>query len=616
MADFSLPASLRGPAWQTKDACYKLVSTTSKAMGQPIWLKNASYGSTDGRYVNLPLADPEAWLIAGHELSHIVFGSNIEAMVHFRSKLADRIITDFLARGDRTLAGHKDALCEFIHHIINILDDNRVAYWWGQFNPGDYELLVARWKRIGNEHTDGAKSDFFQFMLSCMFDQSPADADPDFLSVKDAIDQAYLDCVSSDFVSCMAAAGKLMTKLSKILGDAFAQRGGTGGGAPTAGSGGGAVAVMMNGQQPDPQDAQLAQATALRMLALLGQGDLDILKMQGHSDTPLEGYIKKKMESGRHDPNAMQDAENAMGGGDYLSDEDIQKDAVEKMLQTVESLQHGPDEAPDKDEWLKEDAKAKVTFIDVPESQLVDRVMSDADRSVASRLHNSFVKIKGKQQNALQDEGSFVDVQAAVQRRMSREGAIFQNSVSQPGFEYLLLLDGSGSVMGDLFEQEARAALQLGKALNFPSVTGQCWVYYGGFNSEVMISRLPCPIRRMPGNNDGTVLGGSTPSHTAIRVAAREMMTRPGIRQLIHLTDGAPTGSGAKTHVRRNIMEAMREGIRVHTLYVGGGVSFEDAMFMSHSTKYFVQCSREDAGRSLVDLGKKLFTQYLTGKTR
>ena len=623
MSDFSLPASLRGPAWQTKDACYKLVSTTSKALGQPIWLRNGPYGCTDGRYCNVPLADPEAYLISGHELSHIVFGSNIEAMVHFCDKLASRITTDFLARGDRTLSGHKEALKSFIHHIVNILDDNRVAYWWGQFNPGDYELLVARWKRIGSENLDGAKTDFFQFMLSCMFDMAPTDADPDFLSIQPAIEQAYLDCISSDFVSCMAASAKLMTKLTKILGDAFAKKQGMGqpgaaGGTPDPDQGqsaGGAVQVMMGGS-PDPADAQLAQAAALRLMALLGQGDCDVLKSQGHSDMTSDGFIQKKMDSGRMDPGAMQQAEDAMGGGDILSDEDLQNAATAAMQQTLQSLQHGPEEAPDKDEWLKEDAKGKVVFHDIPDSQLVSRVMSEEDRSIANRLHSHFVKIRGKKQNELEHEGSLVDIQAAVQRRISREGPIFRNVQPAPGFEYLLLLDGSGSVMGNLFEQEARAALQLGVALNFPSVVGKCWVYYGGFDSEVVISRLPYPLRKMPANNDGTILGGSTPSHTALRVAAREMMTCSGVRQLIHLTDGAPTGSGAKTHVRRNIAEAMREGIQVHTLYVGGGISYEDALFMSHSTKNFVQCTREDAGQALVDLGKKLFHQYLTGKSR
>jgi len=615
VADFTLPASLRGPAWQTKDACYKLVNTTSKALGQPIWLRDAPFGSTDGRQVNVPLADPEAWLVAGHELSHIVFGSNIEAMHHFTTKLADRIITDFLAKGDRTLSGQTEPLAAFIHHVVNILDDNRVAYWWGQFNPGDYDLLVARWKRIGREQTEGAKKDFFQFMLSCMFGQAPADADADFLAVQPAIEQAYLDCVSSDFTSCMAAAAKLMSKLTKLLGDRFAQK--TGAAAQPAGnapSGAGAVATLLG--DPGQQDPAVTQAVALRLMALLGQGDIDLLKSQGHSDTPVEGYVKKKLDAHRFDPAAQAQAAAAMGGSQHLDNPDTQAAAAAAMLQTIADLQSGQSDVPDKDEWLTEDAKAKVQLHDIQDSQLVPRVLTGEELAITSRLHSKFVKIRGKQRTHLDYEGTTVDIQAAVQRRMTKEGPIFRSPRPLPGFKYLLLLDGSGSVVGSLFEQEARAALQLAKALNFPGVEGQVWIYYGGWDSEVVIHRMGHPIRKMPANNDNTILGGSTPSHTAIRVAARELMTKTGFRQLIHLTDGAPTGSGAKTHVRRNIMEAMREGIRVQTLYVGGQISYEDAMFMSHSTKFFSQCPCDSAGQALVSLGEKLFHQYLTGKAR
>ena len=132
----------------------------------------------------------------------------------------------------------------------------------------------------------------------------------------------------------------------------------------------------------------------------------------------------------------------------------------------------------------------------------------------------------------------------------------------------MLLIDGSGSMVGSPFDTAARAALMLRKSMDFPFVDIEAWTYYLS-NKEVMLSRIPSPIKHMPSSH-GRALGGLTPSNTG-----------------------------------------RRYGIHTFSLYIGDGVPEKDMRYMSGSKKYYRKCQYGDIDRSLIDLVKSQFMVYL-----
>jgi hypothetical protein len=632
-----LPTSLRLETWQTKDLCYKLVDTVAKALNKKLWLKASDQGATDGTIIYAPTTDPEAYLVTGHELSHCAFGSDLGILKPFCTQLAAKTVRDFAARGDTILKGAEPALESLIHFMNNALEDNRVAYWWGQAYPGDYDLLLNRWKRLTAQGEEEAKTNFLRFMLAGMHDMYPPEADPDFQALIPAIDQAYQDSVAGDFKTCLAATKKLFEKAIRILAKEMEQQqqqqqpppalqaaqivlgcGGDGDGDGDGddgddGDAGDGDSPDGSDPQGDPQGGKAPQPTkvntqAFRLLMLTGQSDPATLKADGFDDQKLSNWKQKMLDGGRT-PKGAQQVVDAVLHGDLLDDLEGLEQASAAMTMVVANIRTAAEEE-DRDEWLTQGAKAKVVFQDLDAGDMLERQLTPEEQSAVTKAKAFFLRVQGRKKSQLYDAGSRIDVQAMIQRKFTHEGPCFRDDARARGFNAMLLIDGSGSMVGNPFDTAARAALMLRKSMDFPFVDIEAWTYYLS-NKEVMLSRIPSPIKHMPSSH-GRALGGLTPSNTALHVAIRNMKLKKGVKRIFHLTDGMPNGvPKADAFVRQHALEGRRYGIHTFSLYIGDGVPEKDMRYMSGSKKYYRKCQYGDIDRSLIDLVKSQFMVYL-----
>ena len=584
-----LPSSLQLPQWQTKNNCYRLVRTISRTLGRPTnrlpYLKNSTKGNfTDGRGIWVELQDPEAYLVTGHELSHLVFGSDPGATVVFCKQNADEIVRDFLVQGAPILRGQEEKVAGLLKTLSNLLDDHRCAYWWGQVYPGDYIYLQKRWLRFVSARTNEAKKNLMQFVRSVMMGVAPPDADTDFLAVQDVIEQAINDVKNVDYPTCLAITRKLFDKLIRVLSKQM-------------------VASSPGMTKPQKQ--------AFRTVVMVGQSDPTPLEADGVCDVKPSKWLEDRLDEGRVPP-AIQDLVNQAMGLVGAPDDALAgngSDAMDKVVQDIREAE----EDLDRDEWLLQDTKAKVTFRDVSPDDLVERQLSSYEESAVKRARSRFVQIQGRKNYTPQEMGEFIDIQALIQRRLTREGDCFLEESRRRGFHYMLLIDGSSSMHGPKYEAVCKAAQILSTAMNFPFVEGEAWVYRTESRDETVLSRVPAPLRLMP--KEAGVVGGMTPTHTAIYVAGRQLKTFEGARILFHLTDGAPnTQPKAESFVRSNVLDLRAHGIPTFTLYVGNNWNRRTLTYMSAGQKYYTVCSPDEITPALVKLVERRFEEYLTDR--
>jgi hypothetical protein len=630
MAFIDLPVTLQVEPWKMKDLCYKLADTSSRSLKKPIWLRPGQVGCTDGRIIQAPLTDPEGYLVTGHEVAHIAFGSRPEVATAFAKQLADATVRNFLGKGNTTLKGHEPGLESLIFSLTNIMDDHRVTCWWGKAYPGDRHLLEARWTRMMSdpERQQMARVDLLQFMLAVMVGQSPPDADPDFLHALDVMEQSFVDVGSVDFTQCLAITKKLFEKLVRIFAKQLKARQPP---PPMAGQPGGHD--QGNGQDQDAQDQESGdeqgedgegeskgdpkedpkektERQAFRLLLLTGQADQSKLQGTDFADLKMSDWHKKMAAQGKVPKDVQAQVTAALNSA--LSDEELEE-AEEAMKFVVQTLR-GEAAKEDKDEYLRAQAFSKVIFNDVPKERLLPVDLNEAELRTVRKARAKFVQIQGKKRRQLEEQGTSIDIGQAIQRKFKKEGPIFKSDIKAPGFHYLLLGDGSGSMVGAPFEAVRRAVAVLSKSLNFPAVSGKLWVYQGE-GKACTISRVPKPANGVPAANDYTVLGGYTPTHTAIRVAIREMQLAKGIRRIFLMTDGEPNGHPkAQWLVRRNIIEGRRYGIQTYTLYIGGGAIAPLAK-MAGGRKFLTQCNHDEIDTALIQLVEMQFRHYLQERT-
>ena len=624
MAFIDLPTTLQVEPWKMKDLCYKLADTSSRSIKKPIWLRPGEQGCTDGRIVQAPLTDPEGYLVTGHEIAHIAFGSRPEVATAFARQLAKDLVRDYMSRGSTLLKGNEAQIEDLIFAVSNILDDHRVTQWWGRAYPGDKMYLEARWRRMMQEpqRQQMAKTDLLQFLLAAMTDSCPPDADPDFLYVQDVIEQAYVDVRSVDFPQCLALTKQLFEKLVRIFAKKMQARQPPppapqpSQGQQDQGEGQSDVAPADGkGEGDDKGEAkedrkEKADQGAFQLLLLAGQVDKSKMRGTDFDDLKPSDWHRKQLDRGRISGDIQAQVDAALNS--TLSDEEL--DEAEAAMDFVVRTLRGETSKESKDEFLKANAYSKVVFNDVPRDKLHPVELSDGETRSIRRTRAKFVQIQGKTRRTLEDFGTTIDIGQAIQRRFVKAGPIFKSDVKAPGFEYLLLGDGSGSVIGPIFSAIRRASTILNKSLNFPSVKGKLWIYQGE-GKECKISRVPKPELGLPLDSDRDVVGGYTPTHTAVRVAVKEMRLAKGVRRIFLITDGEPNGHPkADFLVRKNILEGRRYGIHTYTLYIGGGVRSSLAR-MAGGKKFLTQCDPEDVEVALTQLVELQFQHYLQEKS-
>jgi len=302
--------------------------------------------------------------------------------------------------------------------------------------------------------------------------------------------------------------------------------------------------------------------------------------------------------------------------------EDALEASAAQMLRQVDKARHACKNTPNHDDSIRRDAYAKVLFTNVEPSIHRDPhlKLDDRDEDTVKRLKAMFHRVMGRRVNTLEDMGMEIDIPAYLEYRMTgMPTPCFRVDRMGRGFRTIVLIDRSSSMQGPRTAQAERACRVISKALDFPFVTRKVWGFQSWKNGEVNITRFVAGQEIF--ESDAASVGGTTPLHTAIRVALRDLEDGTDRKHLFVISDGFPVYArkdgyhfGTKTlmgFVRNNIMTARTKGIGVTGVMIGRDMHAKSMGFMFGPSKYWKIVSDQTFGIDLVQLVTTAFVEYL-----
>lgn len=646
----------------------------------------------------------QAYLGFEHEWQHIIFKSDIPAQFLFCEGYTDQL---------SKMAPHVDKgeINAFLKLLVNAFDDIRCNSLWEKIYPGSADQIWKRWQRLARK-LQSKDDNFLTFIFAVAF-SVPTNPNGPFEHLRPVVEWAVSKVKYRGFANmlvqvrvviehCMAAVLATMPPAlppppplppqpapqqdhqddpssgNQGTGDSSDQPSdasqgdddGKSGGDPTGSSDGGVASGQApdsggqgggqehqptssdqdpsasqvshpsvgTGTGPDPSKALqtlLAGASALdEKEKHLGPDFVDINKAK--TSQSMGAMIAKILSD---DVTDLQDIDQRMPTG--VPDRDMQTaiDFVTKALEEQQSL----------DSQLTNDAKARVTIIDVPPEGIPPSsvvVLETETKLHIARMRAAFFKAMGKKKAQRSSEGTEIDVQAYIQYKLDRQDPdVFLTEEVQQGFSYSIVCDMSGSMSGT-FPQVAQAAEMLRESLDFPFVHGDVWGFRGGegFSSdkhagEVWLYRYSPHVRGYIGkgysqNARGrweypVRCGGITPMNTAINITARHQhrcVSEGMAKRMFLLTDGSPLQtriSGGqispevlKKFVANEIRKARNRGIQVYTMVIGEhAIPEEDCLKMFGPRKFWRRVANKDVGRELSNLVIDNFQKYLSNKS-
>ena len=327
-------------------------------------------------------------------------------------------------------------------------------------------------------------------------------------------------------------------------------------------------------------------------------------------------------------------------------------EATSEAERELEELEKALQSKISDDDWLTKEIPDSVVIHDV-RRQDVPQAVRDAleilapeDLYAIRRMRTLFGRIKGRAERALDYEGLEVDVEAFIERVINRDNRpVFRSEVRGRGFKCMLLVDRSGTMLGEKTRHAERAYRILREALNFPYVDLQVW----GFNSlnfgRTDLYRFAPDMGSF--STPKSRLEGHTPLHTAIDLAVNELRRGTERKVLFVLTDGFPEHFNSEGQpygkkqlldfVRGSVLRAGATNIRVvgtligelerarvnlhHSEYlestldatVGSAVSPMELTYMFGPPKNWKVLDPRRMGDELVTLVSNVFVEFLRG---
>lgn len=657
-------------ATSRKALCYKVVDTFAGICGRKLWLKDGPQPLTNGYLIEVPFKHPRAYQYTEHEVSHILFESDPIAKVKFIDEYAQKIGQVAQKAGypinERSLRGGLDG-------IIGILDDERVISLWGLLYKGS-EAIMRRMKAEEAEPYLNHSHDDFLSLLSAL--ASGNDVPPGELDrYRPYMIEALRKVHKRDYFGCLVAAKWLVVQLvTEIIraaqgedpppmpgmsmgsmpgqsgagatgaaGEASDQEGDSGGAeGPSDGSDGPKV-PRMPWEPPEPSEGDQGAGAGdgsepwepptvnvgveRRSQAL--QDTIDRLgRVPGKTGEQLKDEVTESKFKRRGEEQAAQRKARAAMNAD-VKDSDRLEDALSasasQMQNIVDRARNACKNAPNHDDSIRRDAFAKVIFKDVEPSPHRDPHLrlQDDDEQTIKRLRAMFHRVMGRRTNVLEDSGAAIDIPAYIEYRMTGEPRpVFRVDRMGRGFRTIVLIDRSSSMQGARTATAERACQIISRALDFPFVDRKVWGFQSWGAGEVDITRF------RPGQeifeSDAATVGGTTPLHTAVRVALRDLEDGTDRKHLFVISDGFPVYSrkdghsfGTKTlmgFVRENIMTARSKGIGVTGVMIGRDTHSKSMGFMFGPSKYWRIVNEQTFGTDLVGLVTTAFVEYLRSR--
>ena len=572
--------------------CYDLVNIAKEILNKPLRLRAGGprdgiiRAATDGTNIFLPKMHPNRLVAIKHELSHIYFESDIPLRLQFVKGLIAKLEKQ---SKERLASMTREKLIEDLCFFINILDDVRVNSLWGLLYPGD-GLKMEQWyfekvgpemaKRAEEDYPDGDIDHLFTYaILLCIHQDAKSTKWERFRTdIEDARDRVHY----KSFDAMLVIVRGLVEKIAKEIAekddkekqpppkdqspdpDASDENGdseeSTGGGASE------------NDEGEEKEEPNLAQALA----------EMENAKRPGDDfDYDNAGFDHKKMPKQTKNPRKLEEQIQAVQkilDIDLSDTEEVEQeldDAEAEQLAKVQDLQQKmahviKKQMEDDDYDVKRKVKAELRFTDVRRADIVPVDMSPEEREAAQNWRRHFQKVMGAMRRRVSPVGYELVTPLYISQKINNQPLVcYRRPMTGRGFRLRVLVDLSGSMWGNKWDQVQRLYRVLEYALDFPFVDLDVMGFYSEEKGVVNIVRYQKGVKGLMSAKSKP--GGITPLSHAIQVAGQDLIGKKHNCFLFVLSDGNPVyrlknsvDKGRRAFVNKNMLvnwttDAVRE---------------------------------------------------------
>lgn len=580
------------------ESAQRLVATFGKIAGVgDIKLLPGTSGSTDCKsYVRLNPSDPELYLIAEHEVSHIVFGSDVAAASIFARKRAQRLLEGAgLPGNDESL---RSPLERVIHFLWNILEDWRICLLWSELYPGGGELLQQRWQDICKYELQARGCQELVAYLACVAAGAPPDLAPDeFKACAKHIEWAMNMVLGVDAYTCLGISGLLVDRLADELIPKPTPKP-----PPMAGSQDDEDESEEDESEDDSDEEEeqdkkgkpKIQAASKNRGRNPRQAAQQRQQMQAQNEMKVQALLKVAPAVGEDNPDGIGEddmdlpasarvtpdasimakvsrIEKAINGDEKAIEElrEKGKEEMEARLEQARKLMSMPqmsDSAVQAEKFL-----AAFSIASIPGRIVTPALPLPPTSRQGLLMKKELEKIRMKRKFQLSDEGDDVDVEsyieASANNELHEDPKVFLKIRKESGMELLILGDVSGSMLGPGIELLDQAMSDIDFATK-PEIKVAQWA----FSMEVYVFEKLGSFRGVPG-----VMHGGTAIVQSLDAAFEWAKNSKSQRAIILATDGFPTtcrgrnSVGDPTKDMRNLLSDInRAGITLSVLCYGG----------------------------------------------
>lgn len=518
---------LTGEPEYITNICRKLVDTFSAMCKKELTLINSEFGCTDCEtFIKSPIESEEGYLVTEHEVSHVLFGTNLLLAGFFFEKMTETMLQRAGIRSKSVEASpYKDKLGEIIHGIWNILEDHRVCSLWTSLYPGGGEYLREYWNILAEyELEDKADSNIMVYLCrkAAGFE---TDSAPAHYKAAGKVILKYAKLVEmTDAPSTLALTGRCIDEMCDEILKSY----------PPEKS----KSIKINKVGKAGQNykkivilcKEYKSGDSKEQTNFQGSHDID----SPENGKAPSGKEKRMVNRILRASGARVDG-GATGGESGMKNSDLDrllKEGKERMKQQIDTAKRliFQNNKKDKDTDVPQDC-AKLcgipSFVVKPGGKL------PKPTNAASALRAELYKLKMNKKLKMSTEGDELDVEALIEAQLNgddlSEAKIFREYKYTFGLDILLLLDMSGSMSGRGVDMlEAATADIVESIADIPEISLKMW----GYSNDLY-------IYDGIGSPKGVPMWG-TNMVQALDSAAEWAMRDKRQRAIIHVTDGAP----------------------------------------------------------------------------
>ena len=522
-----------------------LVEVFSDIVETPLKLVKAPSGATDCKsFIRAPLHHPEGYLVVEHELSHVLFNTNLPLMEDCRTKTVERM----LHRAGMTItdpkAGPAKAKLEMsFQYLWNVLEDYRCCGLWAQLYPEGGRLLKQRWHDIcAFEREEAAEKELLEYLGRCAAGVDTPTAPDKFKRCKPHMQRALNLVEGVDAAAALAITRRLIDDIIDELMEDIPP--------PDQGNNSPQQQAQQKIDQLLSACGGMGGAIAPEEEDGLGASDVS------HGDKKQELTAAQRNEVTRIMA-AKADDDNGDGVSSFAA---LIEAGAMRMEEKVEQARMAMSLPKKSEDQKQEDAMAAATKragIHSRKVQATRELPPPTDAALRAKAHLDKVRMKARRK--LAEEGDDIDIEALIEARMNNEldeAHIFEKKKLEGGLDLLLLVDLSGSMHGQGVQMVEQALADVNFACSDQRVRLELW----GFSDELFVF----PKVGSPRDAKGVAMCG-TSMVQAIEVAQHWASSAKSTRAIVLMTDGLPTScrahhsTGNPNKDLSNLLEEMRQ---------------------------------------------------------